>query len=125
MTRLLDRLTSRYQARAQGYYEGMASGAAVLMTYGGDDRREIPAQQLVAAAQEAFATNGVVSACMLVRQALVAQAFFKLRNKVDKTLYGTEDLRLLEYPWENATSGDLWARMEQDVSLAGNAFIWK
>src|SRR5215468_321937 len=123
MTRLADRLLARY--RAQGYYEGMASGAAVLMTYGGDDRREIAAQQLISAAQQALSTNGIVAAIIQVRMMLLAEAVFKYRNKVDKSLYGDESLRLLEYPWPNGTSGDLWARMEQDVSLAGNAFIWK
>src|SRR5215475_12437855 len=121
--RLADRLTNRY--RAQGYWEGMASGAAVLMTYGGDDRKEIAAQQLVAAAQQAYSTNGIVAAIIQVRMMLLAEAVFKYRNKVDKSLYGDESLRLLEYPWPNGTSGDLWARMEQDDSVAGNAFIWK
>jgi len=121
--RLADRLLTRY--RAQGYYEGMASGAAVLMTYGGDDRREIAAQNLIAAAQQAYSTNGVVAAVITARVMLLSEASFKLRNKVDKSLYGTEDLRILEYPWPNGTAGDLWAAMEQDVSLAGNAFIWK
>src|SRR5215472_2868416 len=121
--RLADRFLTRY--RAQGYYEGMASGAAVLMTYGGDDRREIAAQNLIAAAQQAYSTNGVVAAVITARVMLLSEAVFKLRNKVDKSLYGTEDLRILEYPWPNGTAGDLWAAMEQDVSLAGNAFIWK
>ena len=121
--RLADRFKGRY--RTQGYWEGMASGAAVLMTYGGDDRKEIAAQQLVAAAQQAYSTNGIVAAIIQVRMMLLAEAVFKYRNKVDKSLYGDESLRLLEYPWPNGTSGDLWARMEQDVSVAGNAFIWK
>jgi phage portal protein BeeE len=121
--RLADRFKQRY--RAQGYWEGMASGAAVLMTYGGDDRKEIAAQQLIAAAQQALATNGIVAAIIQVRMMLLAEAVFKYRNKVDKSLYGDEALRLLEYPWPNGTTGDLWARMEQDDSVAGNAFIWK
>ena len=121
--RLLDRVLDRY--RVQGYYEGMASGAAVLMTTSIDNRREFSAQNLVLAAQQAYNTNGVVFAVILVRQMLLAEATFKLRNKVDKSLYGTEDLRILEYPWPNATAGELWARMEQDVSIDGNAYIWK
>jgi phage portal protein BeeE len=111
--------------RAQGYYEGMASGASVLMTYGADANREIAAQNLVTQAQQAYATNGVVFAIILVRQMLLSEATFKLRNKVTKELYGRPDLRILEEPWPNGTAGDLWARMEQDVSLAGNAFIAK
>ena len=81
MTRLLDRLLDRY--RDQGYWEGMASGAAVYTTYGADSRREIPAQNLVAAAQQAYATNGIAFAVSTIRAALVSQAVFKMRNKVD------------------------------------------
>ena len=33
-------------------------------------------------------------------------------------------LRVLEEPWPGGTSGELLARMEQDVSWAGNAYIW-
>lgn len=119
--RLLDRLADRY--RQQGYFEGMASGAAVLMTFGSDNNREPAATNLVAAAQQAYETNGVVFAVILARMMLLSEATFKLRSLTDKHLYGTEDLRILEYPWPNGTTGDLWARMEQDESLAGNAFI--
>ena len=121
--RLLDRLTSRY--RDQGYYEGMASGAAVLMTYGVDSKREIPAQNLVAAATQAYETNGVVFACILARMMLLSEATFKFRNLTDKSLYGTEDLRILEYPWPNGTAGELWASLELAVSTAGNSFTAK
>src|SRR5579862_5730780 len=122
--RLIDRLGDRYRD-VQGYYEGLASGAAVLMTYGTDDKREKVATQLASACQQAYETNGVVFACMLARIMLLSEVTFKLRSLTTKKLYGNEDLRILEYPWENATAGELVARMEQDVSLAGNAFIVK
>jgi phage portal protein BeeE len=118
--RLLDRVKDRY--RDQGYYEGMASGAAVYLTYGADNKREIPATNLIAEAQHAYASNGVVFAVSLARMMLLSEATFKLRNKVTKDLYGTEDLRILEFPWPNGSTGDLWARMELDVTTAGNFF---
>jgi phage portal protein BeeE len=121
--RLVDRLRDRY--RAQGYYEGMASGAAVLKSYGSDVNREGSVQQIVAAAQQAYTTNGVVFACELVRMMLLSEARFQMQSLVDKGLYGTPDLAVLEVPWENATTAELIARMEQDIGLAGNAFIWK
>jgi hypothetical protein len=105
-----------------GYYEGLASGAAVLMSFGADDKKEKAVTQLVAACQQAYETNGVVFACMLARIMLLSQVTFQLQTLTSKKLYGTEDLRILEYPWQNATSAELVARMEQDVSLAGNAF---
>jgi phage portal protein BeeE len=123
--RLLDRIAERYSLRDQGYYEGMASGAAVLLTYGTDDSREKSSIDVLSKAAQAYQTNGIVSACVLARMMLLSEATFKFRSLVDKHLYGNDSLRLLEYPWPNATAGELWARMEQDVSLAGNAYIWK
>ena len=120
--RLLDRVLA---SRQQGYYEGMASGAAVLMTFGADDKREMSIQNLFAAAQQAYATNGVVFACVLVRMMLLSEATFKFRTLTDKKLYGTEDVRILEYPYPNGNTSEMVARIEQDVSMAGNAYWWK
>jgi phage portal protein BeeE len=120
--RLLDRVTSRYRT---GYWEGLASGASTLTTYGGDPKREPAAQNLVAAAVQAYQSNGVVFACTLVRMMMLAEATFKFRSLADKHLFGNEDLRILEYPWPGATAGELWARMEQSSSTGGNAFVAK
>jgi phage portal protein BeeE len=120
--RLLDRVTNRYRS---GYWEGMASGAATLTTYTGDPKREPAMQNLVAAAMDAYQTNGVVFACTLVRMMMLSEATFKFRSLTDKHLYGNQDLQILEHPWPGATAGELWARMEQSVSTAGNAFVAK
>jgi phage portal protein BeeE len=122
--RLLDRLADRYSLR-QGYWEGMASGAAVYQSTWGDPNREKAIANLVSAAQDAYASNGIVFACILVRLALFSEARFQLQSLVDKRLYGTPDLAVLEHPWPGCTTGELLARMEQDVSLAGNAYVWK
>jgi phage portal protein BeeE len=119
--RLLDRINDR--RRAQGYYEGMASGAATMFTFPGSPDRELAAPNLIVAAQQAYATNGIVFAVILARMLMLSEAVFKLRSKVDKHMYGTEDLRVLEYPWPDGTTGELIARMEQDASQAGNAFV--
>src|SRR5438045_899314 len=115
--RLLDRVTDRY--RTMGYWEGMASGASTLTTYGGDPKREPAAQNLVSAAIQAYESNGVVFACTLVRMMMLAEATFKFRALADKHLYGNRDLRILEYPWPGATAGELWARMEQQDTTGG------
>ena len=120
--RLLERIVDRYRS---GYWEGMASGAAVWTSWAADRGRELPEQSLVAQARQAYGTNGVVFACILARMMLLSEATFKLRSKTDKSLYGTQDLRILEFPWPNGSTGELWARMEQDLSLAGNCFLWK
>jgi phage portal protein BeeE len=118
--RLLDRVTSRYRT---GYWEGMASGAAILKTYNVDPKREQAAPNLVSEATQAYETNGVVFACTLVRMMMLAEAAFKFRDLSDKHLFGNTDLRILEYPWPGATAGELWARMEQSESLTGNTFV--
>jgi phage portal protein BeeE len=56
---------------------------------------------------------------------MLAEASFKFRNVKTKKLYGNTDLEILEYPWPGATAGELWARMEQQASLYGNAFVAK
>ena len=44
---------------------------------------------------------------------------------MDRHLFGQSSLSLLEYPWPNATAGELLARLENDVSTAGNSYIRK
>jgi len=74
----------------------------------------------------AYAANGVVFACMYARMLHFTEARFQfrqLRNGRPGSLFGTAALAPLETPWPNGTTGDLLARMIQDVDLAGNAFI--
>lgn len=123
--RLLDRVRDRYSYRDTGYYEGMASGASVLFEYSGGNNREQTQKDLISAAKQAYQTNGVVFACILARALLLSEATFKFRSLTDKHLFGNDDLRILEYPWPNGRTGDLWMRMEEDASLAGNAYIWQ
>ena len=118
--RLLDRLSFRQAS----YWEGMASGASVLLTVGTDANRESTLKDVIEAAKQAYSTDGPVFACVLIRMMLMAEATFKFRSKVDKHLYGNPSLGILEEPWPNGTSGELIARMVQDVDLAGNSYWW-
>ena len=120
VTRLLDRML----ARAGGYNEAMYSGAYYVAAQDPYGRgREGPTAGIVRHAREAYESNGVVSACMTVRQALLSEARFTFRSNIDKHLFGNQDLALLEVPWPNATQGELLARMDLGASQAGNAFI--
>jgi phage portal protein BeeE len=65
----------------------------------------------------------VVFGIINARLRLFSDASFKFRSLADKGLFGTPALGLLEEPWPNGTTGDLLARMLQDVDLAGNAFV--
>jgi len=121
VTRLVDRLIRR----DQGYWEGQASGAAVLTTsYAGPDREPV-LPQLAAYAQGANASNSPVFAASLVRMALFAEARFQYQALDDAHLFGNTSLAKLEKPFgPDTTTGDLLARMEQDAFLGGNAYIW-
>ena len=118
--RLWDRL-----ARRDGYWEGLASGAAVLTTtYGGPDREAI-LPQFTAWAQQVNAGNAVVFSAVYARMSMLAEGRFKLQRASDNGLFGNTSLAVLEHPWPGGNSGELLARMEQDASLAGNAYIWR
>ncbi len=70
----------------------------------------------------AYGNSAVVFGVTLARLMLFSEAEFKFQNLADKSLFGNQDLDLLEHPWPGGTTGELLARMEQDVSLAGNSF---
>lgn len=73
----------------------------------------------------AYKTNGPIFATVLARMLLFTEARFtwqRISNGRPGDLFGTQELALLEAPWPNGTTGELLARMEQDVSLAGNFF---
>lgn len=73
----------------------------------------------------AYKRNGIVFACILARLVVFSQARFQYQHMTDGRpgdLFGDDTLALLERPWPNGTTGELLARVEQDVSLAGNFF---
>ena len=119
--RLLDRLIKR----DAGFWEGQASGAAVLTTTYGSPDREAVLPQLAGWAQQANGSDSPVFSAILVRMMLLAEAQFQFQAKDDKHLYGNTSLATLEHPFgPDSTSGELIARCEQDGSVAGNAYIW-
>jgi len=75
--------------------------------------------------QSAYRGNGVVFACMLVRQMLFAEARFcyrQRRNGRPGDLFSGRALSLLERPFPGGTTGTLLTRAIQDADLAGNWF---
>jgi Phage portal protein len=74
---------------------------------------------------EGLKGNSVVFACMAMRLRVLSQArmqFRQIRMGKPGDLFGTAELSILETPWPGGTTGDLLARAELDVSLAGNSF---
>jgi phage portal protein BeeE len=118
--RLIDRLIRR-----AGYWEGQASGAAVLTTSYGSPDREPVLPQLAAFAQQANGSSSPVFSAHLVRLALFSEVTFQWQAKDDKHLWGNTGLAKLEEPFgPGTTTGQLLGRMEQDAFLAGQGYIW-
>lgn len=74
---------------------------------------------------DGYAGNGVVFAVLLARLMLFSEAELVFERFGDRRLFTTSALDVLQRPWAGATLGELLARMEQDVSLAGNAFVFR
>ena len=70
--------------------------------------------------------NGPVFSLMLARMQVFSQARFQWTRFTggERTdLFGSPELGILERPWRGGTTADLLARMEMDVTLAGNSYI--
>lgn len=116
----------------QGIGYGLGTGAAgygvapsPLQTTLGGQMTEMAPNTFVGLAQGAYASNGVVFACMLVRQLIFSAIRFqwqRMRNGHASDLYGTPDLSILERPWPGGTTQDMLSRMLQDADLAGNSY---
>jgi len=121
VTRLWDRLVGR--GTAQRYAPVTGDEWTYLMSSYGQPNAEKIQPTFVQYATQGYAGNSVVFAVIGQRITLFSEATFKYRSLSDKHLFGDESLKKLETPWPNGTTADLLARMEQDVSLAGNAYI--
>lgn len=123
--RLADRLGLSRLSRRAGYFEGSASGAAVLTSSYGSPDREPLLPQLAQFAQQAYGSSSPVFSASLVRMALFSEITFQFQAKDDKHLFGNASLAKLEEPFgPGSTSQMLLCRMEQDAFLAGNAYLW-
>src|SRR6266498_246594 len=107
------------------YNPDNSSTAVVLSTsYGSPDTEKIlPTFQSYT--EHAYAGNAVVFGVILSRISLFSEVEFAFQDRQTGKLFGfgTPDLELLERPYPNQTTGELLCRMEQDASLAGNAYI--
>lgn len=71
-------------------------------------------------------SNGPTFALMLARMQVFSQARFQWTRFVRgeaTDLFGSPELAILERPWRGGVTADLLARMEMDVTTAGNAYV--
>lgn len=108
----------------QFVYNGNAYQLGVQQTLQGEPSERVT-NSLEGFAQSAYAANGIVFACMAVRQLVFSSARFqyqRLRGGRPGDLWGDASLSFLEEPWIGGTTQDLLARMIQDADLAGNFY---
>lgn len=112
-------MVSQYMQAGLGYQT-----PSLMQTLAGTGT-ERPANNFEGLASQAYASNGVVFACMLVRQLVFSSVRFQyqsfLKGKPSET-FGDQTLSVLERPWPGGTTQDLLSRMIQDADLAGNSY---
>src|SRR5215213_10647622 len=103
-------------------YGGLSPG--IQQTLAGSATEMAP-NNFIGLANQAYAANGVVFSCMMVRQLVFSSVRFRwqrLRDGKPSDTFGNRDLRVLERPWVGGTTQDLLSRMIQDADLAGNSY---
>jgi phage portal protein BeeE len=105
-------------------FNGYTYQAGLQQTLAGTET-ERPSNNFVGLASSAYAANGVVFSCMLVRQLVFSSVRFRwqrLRDGKPSDTFGSQDLGILERPWVGGTTQDLLSRLIQDADLAGNSY---
>lgn len=106
---------------------------AQFFTYGGTGYpllqttySTIDQERIAWSADWAAKSSGPVFSLVLARMQVFSQIRFqwtRFQGAQPGDLFGTSELGVLERPWPGGTTADLLARMEWDVSAAGNAYI--
>lgn len=124
MTRLIDRLRPSMASEAERAIRlpDPQDVALLSQTWVMQDYERI-LQTYLSYVVAGYLSNSVVWSVILARLQMLAQAEFRFQNRTSKEMFGTDALTLLEEPWPNGTTADLIAKMEQHVSIAGNAFV--
>lgn len=94
--------------------------------WGPQSRLEYGDENFESYVRDAYKASGVVFACVMARLLVFSEARFawqRMQNGRPGDLFSTPELRIFEEPWPGEITGGMLARMEQDVSMAGNAFI--
>lgn len=117
--RLLDQITRPHRG---GLTPSEVRAVELFNTW--QKKQEDPLTDFRSYVEQGYQANGPVFALVLVRMLLLSEVEFAFRRYRDGGLFGNDKLRLLERPWPGGTTGELVARMEQDASLAGNAYVY-
>lgn len=119
-------MLNQFSFNGVGYGYGGLSGG-VQQTLKGPATEMAP-NTFKGLASQAYAANGVVFACMLVRMLVFSSVRFRWQSIVNgkpSDMFGTPELAALERPWVGGTTQDLLVRTIQDADLAGNAYWFR
>lgn len=118
---------SDYLTQLQQVTFGQAGNSYTLpvMTTMTGKRQENPSGSFQSYVGGVYKSDGVVFAVLAARTLLLSETTFKFRGLSDRRIFGGSALTPLEQPWPNGTTGELLTRLEQDVSLSGNAYVLK
>lgn len=108
-----------------GYGYGLTSNSGNIQQTLSGQTTEMAPNNYVGLASQAYAANGVVFACMMVRQLVFSSVRFtwqRVRDGKPSDTFGSTSLSLLERPWVGGTTQDLLSRMIQDADLSGNSY---
>jgi phage portal protein BeeE len=117
----LDRRSLTVDDVAEFFRFGGAYYPLINTSYG-----QLSEENIGATLNQVARSNGIVFALMLARMQVFSQARFqwtRFERGAPGDLFGSQDLAVLERPWPNGTTADLLARMEVDVTTAGNAYV--
>lgn len=70
-----------------------------------------------------YKRSGPAFSCIRARMMVFSQAEFSWMNRRTRELTVTPELEILDFPWPGGVTVDLLAKMEVDVSLAGNSYV--
>lgn len=128
--KLIDRLTGNAPSSEERY--SLEQFAQDLMLYQGQWYGGIPASpnggeriesNFAGYVSAGLKSNGIVWTCVLARLLLFSEVRFQWRRQSDRRLFGTPELAVLENPGDGSSTGEMLARAEIDVSMAGNAYF--
>lgn len=127
----LDRVESRTRPqRRKGFsmppFWSTDGARVALLNMGLNPENESLGNGFVDYVQNAYKANGVVFACIAARCRVFSQARFayqQFRKGRPAELYTDDNLRILEKPWRQGTTGEMLTHMDVDVAMGGNNYF--
>ncbi len=130
---ILERLLGQNGENRDGPVIGFSEWLNLVQSFGYNGVQyttpETPQEQMAGTYAQlgsmAYQQDGIVFACMVVRQMIFRQMRFQFRRRRDNAMFGDVSLQPLERPWPGGTTSDLLARAILHHDLGGNAFFVK